>query len=260
MSIEINKSTFNIVCEMRLALKKDMFAATGSGLMLFAAFLYFQPVRRLYMMTEKESYVVDVTTGFLFSFFIVVSYFTVKRLAEMRRFFKDAMSLSRMDFLTEVYNRRALFEILEMEFNKIKRFPDGNFCLLFFDIDNFKGINDNHGHAVGDTVLRETAKTVVATLRKTDVIGRFGGDEFAIILPYTDINKGVLVAEKLRENVSRLMFGHVRNRFNITLSIGIVPVPLDDNVDTFEKLIEEADKYLYLAKKKGRNRVESPIG
>lgn len=259
MNTDMTKSTFNIVCEMKLALKKDMAAATASGFMLFAAFLYFQPVSRLYQMTEKESYVVDLTTGFLFSFFVVVSYFTVKRLAEMRRFFKDAMDMSRMDFLTDVYNRRALFEILEMEFNKNKRFPDGIFCLLLFDIDNFKSINDGYGHTMGDTVLRETAKTVTASLRKTDVCGRFGGDEFGVILPYTDLKRGTLVAEKIRENVARMMFGPVRSRFNVTLSIGVVMMPSDADADSVEKLVEHADKYLYLAKQRGRNRVASPL-
>jgi len=259
MNTEIKKSTLNIVCEMKLALKKDMAAAIASGFMLFAAFMYFQPVSRLYQITEKESYVVDLATGFLFSFFIVVSYFTIKRLAEMRRFFKDAMDMSRMDFLTNVYNRRALFEILEMEYNKNKRFPDGIFCFVLFDIDNFKGINDCFGHAMGDTVLKETAKTVTATLRKTDICGRFGGDEFGIILPYTDIKRGVLVAEKIRENVGRMLFGPVRSRFNITLSIGVVMLPMGEETDSVEKLVEQADKYLYLAKKNGRNRVSSPL-
>lgn len=259
MNTDMTKSTLNIVCEMKLALKKDMAAAIASGLMLFAAFMYFQPVSRLYQMTENESYVVDIATGFLFSFFVVVSYFTVKRLMEMRRFFKDAMDMSRMDFLTEVYNRRALIELLEMEFNKNMRFPDGIFCLLLFDIDNFKGINDGYGHTTGDTVLRETAKTVTATIRKTDVCGRFGGDEFGVILPYTDLKRGVLVAEKIRENVARMMFGPVRNRFSVTLSIGAVMMPADAGIDSVEKLVEQADKYLYLAKQKGRNRVASPL-
>jgi len=259
MSSNSNRSTMSVVQEMKLALKKDMAVAVFSGMILFIAFMYYKPVSTLYEMSGREGSYIDVMAGFLFSFFIVVSYFSLKRLVEMKRFFKEAMAMSRMDFLTEVYNRRALFEMLELEFNKNKRFPDAKFCFLLFDIDNFKGINDGYGHATGDTVLREVAKTVVCSVRKTDVCGRFGGDEFGVILPYTELSKGIIVADKIKENVSKLIFGPLRERFSVTLSMGVVVVPAGSGVETMEQLVEHVDKYLYTAKRSGRNRVASPL-
>lgn len=157
--------------------------------------------------------------------------------------------LSITDKLTGVFNRLKLDEALNDEFNRSSRFKS-NFGVIIVDIDYFKKINDTYGHLVGDEVLVQFAKIFKENIRKVDILGRWGGEEFMIICPETDFQGTIKVAQSLCEIVSKYEFPTVGN---ITASFGISIYDGDENID---KIIARADKALYKAKEKGRNRVE----
>jgi diguanylate cyclase (GGDEF)-like protein len=120
------------------------------------------------------------------------------------------------------------------------------------DIDNFKDINDTYGHLTGDKVLKEVAKIIRESIRSTDIAGRYGGDEFVILLPETPLSDALVVAEKIRRKFSRHPIQVNDKSFNVTLSIGITA--FRKKVESPLSLLDEADKALYLAKERGRDR------
>lgn len=160
---------------------------------------------------------------------------------------------SRSDSLTGLYNRGYWDEALEQEFARFRRTPLP--CsLVLFDIDHFKSINDTHGHPVGDEVLREIGRLVTANCRTTDITGRYGGEEFAIILPDTSGENALVMAEHLRRNVEELDIPSPGNEpLRITVSIGISTL-FDDTPDP-QTWLMQADQALYQAKNAGRNRI-----
>ncbi len=162
---------------------------------------------------------------------------------------EQLLEMSSVDFLTRVYNRRALFEKLDYEINKTERYKDP-FCVMMIDIDHFKKINDTYGHLIGDKILTETAENISKNLRKTDIFGRYGGEEFMAILPKIKKEETVVVAEKIRAMIENYSFC---DDIRITISIGIAEYKPGMSAD---ELINTADTRLYSAKKNGRNRVE----
>jgi len=124
-------------------------------------------------------------------------------------------------------------------------------ALAMIDVDNFKKFNDEHGHQVGDFVLREVCRVAATMLREDDLFARYGGEEFIVVLPGTDLEDGVIVAERIREGVRNIDFG-VKGLI-VTISGGVAQM----KDETTAELVDRADKLLYRAKKKGRNRIES---
>jgi diguanylate cyclase (GGDEF)-like protein len=160
--------------------------------------------------------------------------------------------LSRKDALTGVANRRALDEALERELKLYHRYKQP-FSLIIMDLDHFKTINDRYGHPAGDMVLREIGLTLRRCLRETDVIGRYGGEEFIAIV-HGDEEIGTELANKILEEVRNLVFVTEEGPFHITASFGVCVVKEDYlNIDT---LLDNADKLLYEAKHGGRNQVK----
>lgn len=157
--------------------------------------------------------------------------------------------LAMYDNLTGVYNRNKFNEILKYETNMSKRYKTP-LSLIMFDLDHFKKVNDEYGHDLGDEVLRMIAKIVLNNIRLTDTFARWGGEEFFLILPKTDIDKAKNIAEGLRVKIESANFKEIGK---ITCSFGVTS--LRENEDEKE-LIKRADEAMYLAKKKGRNRVE----
>ena len=157
--------------------------------------------------------------------------------------------LSTIDELTNMYNRRKLDEHLEQELDRAKRY-DTSFSVILLDIDLFKNINDTYGHNIGDKVLMDFGKILIDNIRKSDVVGRWGGEEFLIICPETNIEEAVCAAEKLRNIIEN-------NKFEvddtITSSFGVATYIKGDSI---YELISRADKGLYKAKGNGRNRVK----
>jgi len=164
-----------------------------------------------------------------------------------------------IDHSTGLWNKRYFEERMNTEFARISRHKQP-LSLLFIDIDHFKRINDTYGHQVGDEVLKKLAKTLKRKVRREDVAARFGGEEFVVLLPDTDNNGAVKLAERIRQAVENKI--KVKNR-KVTVSIGVSTFA-DPNSDKLtpsdlakaaEKLIESADKNLYIAKRTGRNKV-----
>ncbi len=168
------------------------------------------------------------------------------------------------DELTRVLNRRGLMERIDPFVNEVRyqmENPDQrrgliirNFSLIFADVDKFKSINDTHGHAAGDTVLKEVAQRLRDNVRGSDIVGRYGGEEIVIGLLGANGSDAQAVAENLRSKVAELPFQHNGNNIAVTASFGVAA--LEKNMTTSD-LIDAADKALYRAKENGRNRVET---
>lgn len=155
------------------------------------------------------------------------------------------------DPLTGIFNRRHLETELEKEFSKRKRYKQSIACLIL-DVDHFKRINDSYGHKAGDIVLRELAQRLKQTLRQVDILARWGGEEFLVVMPQIGREDALKSASRILAFVSNTKFEHINE--HITVSIGVSCV--SDSINTPEKLVDTADQALYQAKNNGRNRVE----
>ncbi len=155
-----------------------------------------------------------------------------------------------MDALTGLNNRRQFFELAGMLYDQADRYPEDLTCLMI-DIDHFKDINDLYGHQAGDEVLRSLANTMISSFRTTDVIGRIGGEEFAVLLRKSDVDIAILIAERLRISAEKQAINHEDTIIHITISIGLALRQSDDGL---EDTLRKADNALYDAKRKGRNQ------
>lgn len=160
--------------------------------------------------------------------------------------------LNKIDNLTQLLNRGAWDEALNSEFERFQRY--GHDCtLMMLDIDNFKVVNDQYGHQTGDQVIRHLADAMRACLRHTDHLGRYGGEEFAVILPETNLDAAHLIAERLRVGIAEAELRSVNSSFKYTISIGIAP--LHEQTENVQDWLRQADDALYGAKHAGRNQV-----
>jgi diguanylate cyclase len=157
-----------------------------------------------------------------------------------------------IDPLCGVANRRALKERLKNELYRFQRYRQF-FSLLLFDIDQFKVINDRHGHWAGDRCIKEIIKRIKPILRETDLMGRWGGDEFMVIFAGTDIESAAAVAERLRKLIENTRFIYHKHEISLTVSIGVTEIR--DSDTSVEMVFNRVDKAMYQAKKKGRNMV-----
>jgi diguanylate cyclase (GGDEF)-like protein len=173
---------------------------------------------------------------------------------ELKEQMEELNRLASFDALTGLYNRRLFLLRLEEELSRAARrkLP---LCLLYIDIDHFKLFNDTHGHAAGDAVLRQVAEIMARGLRKSDVLGRIGGEEFSILLPETTGQGGQLISERLRQRVAETPCHFDALQLNVTISIGTLWVT-DAAAFDVDQLMRMADDALYAAKSGGRNRVE----
>jgi diguanylate cyclase (GGDEF)-like protein len=172
---------------------------------------------------------------------------------ENARLFSISQTQAITDALTNVYNRRGLYQLGEFEFERARRIHRP-FSVLMFDIDHFKRVNDTHGHAIGDQVLRHLAERCRQNSRVMDIIGRYGGEEFVILLPETNLESARQTATRLRRTIIRTPFITDAGSLPVTVSMGVAEAT---ERDTFNTLIEKADKALYHAKQTGRDRIVS---
>jgi diguanylate cyclase (GGDEF)-like protein len=170
---------------------------------------------------------------------------------ENARLYKETQTQAITDALTGIYNRRGLFQLGDFELLRARR-VNRPFCAMIFDIDHFKRVNDHYGHKVGDQVLQKLAERCQKTSRAVDLISRYGGEEFVILLPETNLEAARRVAERLRQSIMNEPFETAAGGLRITISIGISEARITDTLHT---LIERADVALYKAKNAGRNRV-----
>jgi len=171
---------------------------------------------------------------------------------EKVRLYEKVQKLAITDGLTGVFVRRYFLEMLKEEFERSLR-HQFKLSFVMIDLDHFKECNDAFGHLVGDVVLREVAKALKQNVREIDLLGRYGGEEFSLLLPETDKDSAYLVAERLRWAVADQTFRAYDEMLKITISAGVSTFP--DDGSTSMDLIEAADKALYKAKTQGRNRV-----
>jgi len=169
-------------------------------------------------------------------------------------FHKDILNLATRDDLTGALNRLSLMSALEEALYKA-RMSRKPLSAIVCDIDKFKSVNDTFGHAAGDMVLRETAKAVQDIIRSEDLIGRFGGDEFMVILWGTSLADACIVAERMRSKLEKHTFVYEGEKIEITVSLGVSS--LDDSIQSIDSLFKRADGAQYLAKKNGGNRVSA---
>jgi diguanylate cyclase (GGDEF)-like protein/PAS domain S-box-containing protein len=168
------------------------------------------------------------------------------------RLYAEVQRLAITDDLTGLFNRRHLFELGEAEFNRARRLGHP-LSAIMLDIDHFKQVNDRWGHAIGDQVLRALAERCRKNFRQFDIVGRYGGEEFAILLPQTDLESAVEIAERLRRGTEEAPVRTARENIRITISLGVA-VATGDTLD-FVALLDDADQAMYAAKQAGRNRV-----
>jgi two-component system, cell cycle response regulator len=170
---------------------------------------------------------------------------------EANRMAVEAQEKSMIDGLTGVLNRSGLQRALASEYCKVQRYNRPLACLMI-DLDHFKKINDTYGHLVGDTVIKEVANYLTKICRGSDVVCRYGGEEFIIILPETDLTGAVTLGQRIRTSVAEHQFRSGDTFFPVTLSVGVAELVGEETV---EDMIGRADAALYRAKNEGRNRV-----
>lgn len=169
---------------------------------------------------------------------------------------KDERSLyeaAQLDSLTGAYTRGYAMEVMQRVLTRA-RSGDKRFAVLMLDLDHFKRINDAHGHARGDLVLQETTRAVQSTLRADDVVGRFGGEEFVVLLPGADLQQAIGAAERCRVAVESMQIPGTPY-LAVTASVGVAAFP--DHGEDLDTLLKASDRAMYSAKANGRNRVES---
>jgi diguanylate cyclase (GGDEF)-like protein len=172
--------------------------------------------------------------------------------ATLRRKNDELEFLAVTDHLTGVHNRRFFDAKIEEEIHRAEQlsYP---LVLLFIDLDVLKGVNDQYGHPVGDAVLVAVAKTITDSLKETDVVARYGGDEFCAIAPGAKKEKALEIGERVRERIEKLEFRSGGKKFWVTVSIGIAE--FGPTINTAKKLINNADAAAKQAKRSGKNRV-----
>lgn len=170
---------------------------------------------------------------------------------ELNAALEEIQDLAIRDVLTGLVNRRHLFDVLTQEINRCTR-ATNTFSLCILDIDFFKQVNDKYGHSAGDEVLTTLASTVSENLRNMDCFGRYGGEEFLLILPLAPLDAAMTKAERVRCQIEAIRFPSIADNFGVTVSIGIAEYQCGESPDD---AISRADAALYQAKAQGRNRI-----
>lgn len=170
---------------------------------------------------------------------------------ELERANAQLRHLSRTDRLTGLNNRGYWEECLLNEFQRTMRYGKPS-SLIMFDIDHFKKVNDTYGHQAGDEVIRQVSSMLTDVIRTTDVAGRYGGEEFGVILSNTDAKGALVLAERLREKVAESPVTYENDVINYTISLGIAE--FDESLEGHADWLERSDKALYMSKEKGRNQ------
>lgn len=172
----------------------------------------------------------------------------VQRTQELKEATDQLEELARTDTLTDIHNRYSIMKILDAEVDRAKRYANP-LTLLMYDVDHFKRVNDTHGHRAGDSILYNLTQVVKNSLRDIDIVGRYGGEEFLVIMPSTLLSDAIEVAQRVCETVSNHKFNQIEQ---LTISVGLVELGRDETMDM---LFTRADRLLYRSKDSGRNRV-----
>ncbi|NTW98425.1 MAG: GGDEF domain-containing protein [Geobacteraceae bacterium] len=177
-------------------------------------------------------------------------FLVVQDVTELATYEQKLVEMNTKDALTGIYNRRFLESRLQEECERHRR-HSRPLSLIMIDIDFFKKVNDNYGHQCGDIILHAVANKIASVIRTSDFVARYGGEEFCCLLPETDLDAAVIVAENIRTHIEKMEHLFENNSINVTISLGVSGLMTDDS---HEKLLKRADDALYQAKHSGRNR------
>ena len=183
----------------------------------------------------------------------LASYITLSLYFELEESREEIHNLAITDDLTQIFNRRHFFELADRELERSRR-SGRSLAIVLFDIDDFKGVNDSHGHLAGDRILQEMCRACQVVVRPYDVFARFGGEEFIFLLPDTDELRAKAFAERLRQLVAEHVVSF--NGTNVQMTISIGTATYNSTEDTLDDLISRADSALYKAKEMGKDRLE----
>ncbi len=207
------------------------------------------------MLVHKKIFGIVMLTGLRIDAQRLLRILIERFVSEMERvrLYERVETLAITDGLTGMYVRRHLLDRLIGELDRSKRFGY-KLSFLMIDIDYFKRFNDNYGHLVGDAVLKQVAETIKSSVREVDLVGRYGGEEFGVLLIETDENLALMVADRIRRSVEEKAFKAYDEKLKVTVSIGCSTYAYYDATDA-PLILESADSALYQAKRQGRNRV-----
>ena len=233
------------------------FGGLRRGLISLAAFvlmtslLLFYPNEQLLLTVYSDEFKSRLLYSFisictLFAFYEYARQVSYKSLC---RLMTELEEQAREDILSGLQNRRGMLEKISYEHKRVKR-NNKHMTMMMCDVDNFKQVNDDFGHDTGDYIIKELARIFTDSIRETDVIGRWGGEEFLFMLPETSGQQAYVLAEKLRKMIAATIFTHQQQTLKLTVSIGIYEFGQGDTID---QAISSADSYLYQAKNQGRN-------
>lgn len=175
---------------------------------------------------------------------------SVNAAKELREKELELEKLATIDVLTKCFNRYCIMNQIEEEISRTKR-KEESLSLIMYDFDHFKQINDNYGHNVGDYVLKESTEVISHVIREVDKLGRYGGEEFLILLPMSTLTDAIEVAERVREAIAS---HHFENLEQVTISLGVVEYQKDEPL---QSLLKRVDEKMYESKRSGRNKVSS---
>ena len=171
---------------------------------------------------------------------------------KLRAATRELERLAATDPLTGAFNRRRFLEVGNAELRRSKRYKK-TFSVLMLDIDHFKVVNDTYGHSIGDTALKETVTVIQNAMRAQDILGRLGGEEFAVLVPESHAEDAAALAERIRASIAQIVIDTPDEPLSFTMSIGVSEGDNDD--DSVDDALTRADKALYDAKEQGRNQV-----
>ncbi len=240
----------NIPCVFILLGQRAGWAVTG---LTIAGFLLINP------QLEQPYSPSAVATGVLAMVYFAVSFHayvdrSMSYFKRMRDYNMRLQDLASHDPLTRVFNAGAYYRACDQQIHASQRINQ-SFAVLFIDLDHFKSINDTYGHAVGDDVLRAVAQTLQTAVRRSDIVGRIGGEEFSVFLPNTQVQGAQQLAETLRLAIESIHIEVDGVRLKITASIGVAVKRFDQ--ETMQAIQQHADQAMYEAKRGGRNRVST---
>lgn len=194
-----------------------------------------------------------VIIGFIFYYqfkqIILSNKIIEKQNIKLKEAYNKMEELAKTDMLTNLSNRRDMYHKIKHETDRFER-NKKPFAILMGDLDNFKKINDNYGHDAGDYVLSSIASLMVSTMRKQDIVGRWGGEEFLLLLPETNLEGGKKIAEKLRVNIKNKTMHYKNFNIKVTMTIG---VSVYSHKHTIEESIKKADEAMYRGKIRNKN-------
>lgn len=196
--------------------------------------------------------IVLLNRGMSLTLIWVVAVISLRHLEVGKQLLESLKQQASRDPLTNLYNRRYLFGLVETELTRFRRYGEP-FSLILIDADYFKRVNDTYGHCAGDAVLCQIAAACEASVRETDVVGRFGGEEFVVLLPHTEAREALVVAERIRAAMKTTELVYRDQVIDVTLSLGVAEVCASSGM--FDDILKRADDALYAAKHAGRDRV-----